>query len=63
MGEVLTLPRGAQIALDRRRRGRDVLKIIRIEYKGRATYRCTVDTHPWPSILRITDDGRLLGED
>ena len=58
-----TLPRGAQIALDRRRRGRDVLKIIRIEYRGRATYRCTVDTHPWPSILRITDDGRLLGED
>jgi hypothetical protein len=58
-----TLPRAAQQALDHYRRGRDVLKIIRVDYRGRTTYRCTVDTRPWPTTVRISEDGRMIGED
>lgn len=58
-----TLPRGAQIALDRVRRGRDVLKIIRIEFKGHVTYRCTIDSRPWPVVVRLSEDGRMIGEE
>ena len=58
-----TLPRPAQVGLDHARRGRDVLKIIRIEYRGRVTYRCTIDSHPWPITIRIDTEGHRLGED
>jgi hypothetical protein len=58
-----TLPRAAQNTLDRYRRGRDVLKIVRVDYKGKTIFRCNVDTRPWPTMIRISDDGKLLGED
>ncbi|MDB5322793.1 MAG: hypothetical protein JWN40_4424 [Phycisphaerales bacterium] len=58
-----TLPRPAQVGLERYRRGHDVLKIIRIEYRGRVTYRCTIDSRPWASTLRIDEAGRILGEE
>jgi hypothetical protein len=58
-----TLPRPAQVGLDHARRGRDVLKIIRVEYCGRVTYRCTIDAHPWPTIVRLDTEGHRLGED
>jgi hypothetical protein len=58
-----TLPRPAQAGLDRARRGRDVLKIIRVESRGHVTYRCTIDSHPWPTTVRIDTEGHRLGED
>jgi hypothetical protein len=58
-----TLPRPAQVGLERYRHGHDVLKIIRIEYRGRVTYRCTIDSRPWASTLRIDSEGRVLGEE
>ncbi len=58
-----TLPRSAQDTLNRIRRGRDVLKIIRIEFKGHVTYRCTIDGRPWPVVVRISEDGRIIGEE
>lgn len=58
-----TLPRPAQIGLERYRHGHDVLKIIRVEYRGRVIYRCTIDSRPWASTLRIDSEGRILGED
>jgi hypothetical protein len=58
-----TLPRPAQLGLERYRRGHDVLKIMRVEYRGGVTYRCTIDSRPFPTTIRLTDEGRILGED
>jgi hypothetical protein len=58
-----TLSRPAQAVLDRYRRGREVLKIIRVEYRGHVTYRCTIDSKPWPTILRVSEEGRVVGEE
>ncbi len=57
------LPRPAQLGLERYRRGHDVLKIMRVEYRGRITYRCTIDSRPWVSTLQIDEEGRVLGEE
>jgi hypothetical protein len=58
-----TLPRPAQAALDRARRGRDVLKIIKVEDRGHITYRCTIDSRPRPTTIRIDIEGHPLGQD
>jgi hypothetical protein len=57
-----SMPRSAQAVLDHYRKGRDVLKIIRIDYKGHTTYRCTIDSRPWPTTIRITEEGRTFDE-
>jgi hypothetical protein len=55
-----SLPDRARSALDRARRGQDVLKIVRVDLRGRTTYRCLIDTRPWPNTVRITEDGRII---
>lgn len=57
-----TLPPAAQRTLDRYRRDRDVLKIIRVELRGSVYFRCIVDTKPWPSTVNIGEDGRMLSQ-
>jgi hypothetical protein len=36
---------------------------MRVEYHGRITYRCTIDSRPFPTTIRLTDEGRIVGED
>jgi hypothetical protein len=54
-----TLPDRARASLDRVRRGNEVLKIVRVHLPGRDVYRCLLDTRPWPTTVRITEDGRV----
>ena len=58
-----TLPRPAQVAIEHYRRGRDLIKIIRVEYRGHVTYRCSIESRPWPLAIRISEEGRIVGED
>ncbi|HSI34085.1 MAG: hypothetical protein ACAI43_27030 [Phycisphaerae bacterium] len=58
-----TLPRPARDALDRERGREEVLKIVRVDTGGgRSYYRCTIDSRPYPTVVRISEDGRTMRE-
>lgn len=56
-----TLPAPARRSLDRVRNDRPVLKIVRIDYRGRVVYKCTIDSPRWPTIVSINEDGQVVG--
>lgn len=57
-----TLPRAARDALDRERGRDEVLKIVRVDLGPRSYYRCTIDLRPYPTVVRISEDGRMIRE-
>lgn len=56
-----TLPTPCKRTLDQQRGTHDIHKIFKCESRGRITYKVILDTRPWPTTFRMTEEGKLIG--